>query len=248
MKKPLIVANWKMNKNVAESVLMVKKLKKSLNRIMDKEFVICPAFTSIYEVSKLLKGSNIMLGAQNMHFENSGPFTGEISPLMLKELSCKYVLLGHSERRHIFFENNEFVNRKVLSAIEYGLFPILCIGEKLQEREKGNTKEFLLGQLKECLKNISAKDISNVVIAYEPVWAIGTGVNATPEQAEEAHLLIRTFLKGKFNYSKTRILYGGSVNPDNIRILISQKNVDGVLVGGASLNAKGFIKIAKDSF
>jgi len=237
-----------MNKTIGESISLVKELKKLIKDFDDREIVVCPPFTSLAAVGAEIKGSNIDLGAQNMHFEKEGAFTGEISSLMLKEIGVEYVILGHSERRHVFGEDDVLINKKIKSALENNLKPIFCIGEKLEEREENKTEQVVGEQINKGLKAIAKKDMKNSVIAYEPVWAIGTGKNATPEQAEEVHLFIRNLLKSMFDHNvadETTILYGGSVKPDNIKDLIAQDNIDGVLVGGASLNAKGFAEIVK---
>lgn len=248
MRKTIIAGNWKMNKTIGESISLVKELKKLIKDFDDREIVVCPPFTSLAAVGAEIKGSNIDLGAQNMHFEKEGAFTGEISSLMLKEIGVEYVILGHSERRHVFGEDDVLINKKIKSALENNLKPIFCIGEKLEEREENKTEQVVGEQINKGLKAIAKKDMKNSVIAYEPVWAIGTGKNATPEQAEEVHLFIRNLLKSMFDHNvadETTILYGGSVKPDNIKDLIAQDNIDGVLVGGASLNAKGFAEIVK---
>ncbi len=245
MRKIIIAGNWKMNKTVSEAVSLVKELKGLVKDIKDREIVVCPSFTSLVSVAAEIKSSNISLGAQNMHFEKKGTFTGEISPLMLKDI-VDYVIIGHSERRHVFGEDDSLINKKVKSALENKLKPIFCVGETLEEREAGKTEKIVMGQIKNGLNGV--KDIKNVVIAYEPVWAIGTGKTATPEQAEEVHSFIRGLLKEIFNEKvadEMRILYGGSVKPDNIKGLISKENIDGALVGGASLDAKSFFEVVK---
>ena len=247
MRKPLIAGNWKMNKTVKESVGLVSDLKKLVKGVKDRDILVCPTFTALSSVAEQIKGSNIMLGAQNMHFEEEGAFTGEISAKMLKEIGCKYVILGHSERRHIFNEDDELINKKVKTGLASGLKVILCVGETLEEREKGDTEKVVERHVKKGLNGVSSGDMKNVIIAYEPVWAIGTGKTATPEQAEEVHKLIRGLL-GKL-YGKiadnTLILYGGSVKPDNIKGLMDKEDIDGGLVGGASLDAKSFSEIVK---
>ena len=243
MRKPLIAANWKMNKSIGEAISYIKKLRGLVKDIEDREIVICPAFTALSAVSAELTTSKIKLGAQNIYFEEKGAFTGEISPSMLKEVKCKYVILGHSERRKYFNETDEIVNKKIKLAIKNKLIPILCIGETLDQKKANKTEEVVKKQFEDSLKNI--KD-DNLVIAYEPVWAIGTGKNATPEQAEEVHSLIRQLINKKFGVEaedKIRIIYGGSVKPGNIKELMSQDNIDGALVGGASLDAKEFFDI-----
>lgn len=235
---PLIVGNWKMNKTSSEAVELVKKLKVLVKNVKanKSQIVICPAFTALSDVAKELKDTNILLGAQNLYFEEYGAFTGEVSAQMLKEIECKYVIIGHSERRQLYGEINAVVNQKIFAALKHGLIPIVCVGETLAEREKNKTKEIIKKQITESLKDI---DVNKIVIAYEPVWAIGTGKTATPEQAQEVHALIRSLIKS----NSTRILYGGSVKHDNIKELMAQKDIDGALVGGASLDAESFAKI-----
>jgi len=248
MRKTIIAGNWKMSKTIGEAISLVKELKKLVKGIKDREIIVCPAFTSLAAVGAEIKGSNIILGAQNMHFEKEGAFTGEISPPMLKEICVKYVIIGHSERRHVFNEDDELINKKVKSALENDLKPILCVGETLEEREADKTKEIVGEQINEGLSNVKKGDMKNVTIAYEPVWAIGTGKTASPEQAEEVHSFIRELLNSMFNDKISEdmvILYGGSVKPGNIKELISQDDIDGALVGGASLKAKSFAEIVK---
>ena len=248
----LIVANWKMNKTVEESTLFVKEFKKLVKDERNIEIVICPPFTSLHAVADEIKKSSIKLGAQNMHLEDAGAYTGEISPLMLKEPGCEYVILGHSERREIFNEDDFFINKKVIAALNHSLKPILCIGENLEQRKNGETKIVIENQLKGCLKNINKNQVSKVNIAYEPLWAISRGnpnhKAATAEDAEEGHKFIRDVLSKIYdkNTSKnTRIIYGGSIKPENAKELLSMPNVDGGLVGNASLNAKSFAEIVR---
>lgn len=248
MRKIIIAGNWKMNKTVKESISLVKELKRLVKGIDDREIIVCPAFTALAAVGAEIRGSNIILGAQNMHFEKEGAFTGEISPLMLKEFGVRYVIIGHSERRHVFNENDGLINKKIKSALENGLKPIFCVGETLGERENGNTEDVVRSQVNKGLDGIPKKEMKNIVIAYEPVWAIGTEKNATPKQTEGVHLFIRNLLSSihdKKTADETIILYGGSVKPSNIKELISQRGIDGVLVGGASLDAKIFAEIVK---
>jgi triosephosphate isomerase len=244
MRKPFIAGNWKMNKNAEEALSLANLLKNKLKNVKNRDVVVCPPYTSLCCVSKELKGSNIKVGAQNMHYEDKGAYTGEISPLMLRDF-CEYVILGHSERRQYFNEDDAIINRKVKKALEYDLKPILCVGETLQQREENKTFDVVREQLNMSLKSIG-KGIKNVIIAYEPVWAIGTGKNATPAEAEEVHIFIRKEL-GKLYSSKVahgmRIIYGGSVKASNAKELMSQSNIDGCLVGGASLDADEFAKI-----
>ena len=244
MRRLLIAGNWKMHKTIPEALDLVRELKELVRDVNDRDILVCPPFTALYPVSREIEGSNIVLGGQNMYFEEQGAFTGEISPLMLKDAGCSYVILGHSERRHIFGETNELVNKKVLSAVNHGLIPILCVGELLEERESGKTQEVVEKQVREGLKGVDGDN--EFVIAYEPVWAIGTGKTATPELAEEVHLFIRQVLSDMFGSEKAnsvRILYGGSVKPENAAGLLNMENIDGALVGGASLKAESFAKI-----
>ncbi len=250
MGKPLFAGNWKMNKGVAETREFFEKflpLTKDID-FENREIMIAPPFISLSVASEIVKDSKISLGAQNACWAKKGAFTGEISPVMLKELGVKYVILGHSERRHIFGESNELIAKRVKGVYEEGLIPVLCVGETLEEREKGITFEVVENQLKEGLKEIGNLDGAELVIAYEPVWAIGTGKTATPSQAEEVHSFIRQILGemyGKNVADVIRILYGGSVKPGNIKELIVQPNIDGVLVGGASLEPESFFEICK---
>lgn len=246
-RKKLIAGNWKMNKTVKEAVSLAKELKKLVKGAKGKDVAVCPAATALSAVSSELKGSNIKVGAQNMHFEDSGAFTGEISPLMVKEL-CKYVIVGHSERRAYFGEDNLTVNKKVKKALEAGLTPIVCVGEKLDEREAGKTRAVVENHITGALKGLAEKDVLKLVIAYEPVWAIGTGRTATPEQAEEVHAYIRELVNGMYGKEasgRLRILYGGSVKAANAGELLAKGDIDGALVGGASLKADEFSKIVK---
>jgi len=246
MKKPLIVGNWKMFKTVEEAVTLAQSIKAGTYKIQDAVVVICPPFTSLYAVSKQIEGSNVALGAQNMHPETEGAFTGETSPAMLKEIGCRYIVLGHSERRQYFHETDAFVNEKTKAALKYSLIPIVCIGESLKEREAQHHLTVVKTQFEGSLADLSKDDASRIVIAYEPVWAIGTGKTATPEQAEQMHSYIRRLLIEKYGQeiaARVPILYGGSVKPDNIGLLIDKPNVDGALVGGASLKAESFCAI-----
>lgn len=241
-RRALIAGNWKMNCTIKDTVSFIQELKK-YELPSDRDIVICPPFTALSEAHLLLSDTSIMLGAQNMHFEDKGTFTGEISPVMLKEL-CEYVIIGHSERRYFFRENDILINKKIIAALEHKLIPIFCIGETLEQRNSEKTFEIVSGQLLRGLKSI--EELSKIVIAYEPVWAIGTGINATPKQAEEVHAYIRALLEGKYDKesaSNLRILYGGSVKPDNIKDLMKEEDIDGVLVGGASLDVEGFYRI-----
>jgi triosephosphate isomerase len=241
MRRPLIAANWKMNKTIQETEDFIRAFIPMVKDVIDVDMVIAPPFTSLPAASGLLKGTNIRLAAQNVFYEEKGAFTGETSPAMLKSAGCSSVIIGHSERRQYFSETDEVVNRKLKTALSSGLQVILCIGESLQEREADKTFEVLNSQLSGSLKDIELK---GVTIAYEPVWAIGTGRTATPEQADEAHTHIRKWLR---NYSEgadqERILYGGSAKPDNTSSLMVKPDVDGALVGGASLKPDSFAGI-----
>lgn len=250
--KKLIAANWKMNKTVEEAVSFINEFKKIVKNVGDVEIVICPPFTALEAVSHELKNSKIKLGAQNMHFEDAGAYTGEVSPLMLKEIGCEYVILGHSERREIFNENDFLINKKVIAALDHGLIPILCIGENLEQRKSNKTKEVIETQLKNCLKNIDKNQILKMSIAYEPIWAISKGdpnhKAATKEDAEEGHEFIRSIIAKMYDAStakNSRIIYGGSMKSENAKELLEMPNIDGGLVGNASLNAKSFAEIVK---
>jgi triosephosphate isomerase len=248
-RKPIIAGNWKMNCTTQEAIQLVAGLKRELFEEEKVEIVVCPPFTSLSAVSEMIEDSVIELGAQNMFWEKKGAFTGEISGDMLKDLGCKYVIIGHSERRQYFGETNETVNKKIKAALVLGLNPIICVGETKDQREKGITKNIIEDHITGGLKDIDSEAVLNCVIAYEPVWAIGTGLTATPEQAEEVHDFIRNTLLSKMYghevAGKVRIQYGGSVTPDNVKTLMAQKDIDGALVGGASLKSESFIKLVK---
>lgn len=247
---PIIAGNWKMNKTVEEAVELAGQLKQSLQDIRAREIVICPTYISIVVVREVVKNSNIKLGAQNMHFEKSGAFTGEVAAGMLKDAGCDYVIIGHSERRQYFGETDENVNKKMHAANAAGLIPIVCVGETLSQREKNETFAVIEKQIKTGVAGLSAgtEQTKNLVIAYEPVWAIGTGKTATPQQAEDVHAFIRkTYAEmyGKDAAESIRILYGGSVKPDNVSEIMKQPDIDGALVGGAALKADDFIKLVR---
>ena len=247
-RRPLIAGNWKMYKTVNEALAYVEAFKPLVAEETEREIMIAPPFTALDAVSKALQGSNIVLGAQNCYWEEEGAFTGEVSPKMLAEIGVTYVILGHSERRHIFGETDEMIRRKIEAVLRHEMTPILCIGEKLEEREAGQTLAVLERQLKEGLKGFSAKDLKGLILAYEPVWAIGTGKTATPEQAQEAHEFCRRILAdmfGKDFAEVTRILYGGSVKPENVVGLMARPDIDGALVGGASLSPEVFARIVR---
>ncbi|NIO49000.1 MAG: triose-phosphate isomerase [Candidatus Aminicenantes bacterium] len=248
--KPFIAGNWKMHKTIPEAVEMVKTLKEAGPELTDAELVIIPPYTMLSEVKKVIEGSSVQLGAQNLFWEEKGAFTGEISPPMLKDAGCQYVTIGHSERRQYFGETNETVNKKVKAALAHELTPIMCIGESLEEREKGKTIEKVETQINSGLEGLGKEEMRRIVIAYEPIWAIGTGITATPSQAEEVHSFIREKVAEKYGNeiaSYAIILYGGSVKPDNTYSLLKENNINGALVGGASLEADSFIQITKEA-
>ena len=245
---PFIAGNWKMNKTVGEAVDLVRELKASISKVRGVEVAVAPPFTALLSVYKELEDSTILLAGQNLYWEEKGAFTGEVSPLMLKEVGCCYVIIGHSERRQFFGETEETVNRRIKAALAHSLKVIFCIGEMLREREEGKTFSVIERQVEGGLKGLGDKEMTNVVVAYEPVWAIGTGKTATPEQAEEVHRFIREKLEKLYSgeiSEETRIQYGGSVTPENIKGLMNQANIDGALVGGASLKAEPFSKIVR---
>ncbi len=251
MRRKVIAGNWKMNNDLTGSKDLINKLVQELkNEKYNCEVIICPPFTSLAEAGNLLKGSSIMLGAQNMHEEESGAFTGEISASMIKSTGSRYVILGHSERRTIFKESDQLINKKLKAALKNGLKPIFCIGETLEEREKNITNDVLKRQVTVGLDGTSETELKDIIIAYEPVWAIGTGRTATPAQAEDAHNFIRNLIKEKYSKNAAEniiIQYGGSVKPDNSGELLSQPDIDGALVGGACLKADSFIAIIKSA-
>lgn len=246
MRKPIIAGNWKMHKTVLQAVGLVEDLKPLVENVTDVEVVVCPTFTALHAVSQAIQGSNIALGAQNMHWEDQGAFTGEISPVMLKDMGCQYVILGHSERRQYFGETNEVVNKKVHAAFKHDLTPIVCVGELLEEREAGKTKEIVENQTRFSLANLSPDQAKQAVVAYEPVWAIGTGKTASSADAQAVIGYIRQILEDMYGESiaaLVRIQYGGSVKPDNSSELMGQPDIDGALVGGAALEAQSFAGI-----
>lgn len=248
MRRKIIAGNWKMNNDLSATQNLISNLAKSLNNNENCDIIVCPPFTSLIEANSLIKNTVIKLGAQNMYFENEGAYTGEISAQMLKSAGCEFVILGHSERRAIFNESDSLINKKIKKAISSGLKSIFCVGETLEQREKGVTKDIIKTQISEGLKDISSDEIKTVIIAYEPVWAIGTGKNATPEQAQEVHEFIRSLIKEKYSENTADnmiIQYGGSVKPDNAKDLLSRKDIDGALVGGASLKADSFLGIIR---
>ncbi len=250
MRRPIIAGNWKMNKNVHEAIDLANRVKRGVCELGGIDIVLCPPYTALDEVYEVIVDTNIALGAQDVHWEKEGAFTGEVSCAMLKDVGCSYVIVGHSERRMYFHETNETVNKKLRAALACSLTPIMCIGETLAERKAGKTLDVIKDHVEKGLEGFNAGEAGRIVIAYEPVWAIGTGVNATKDQAEEAHRYVRELLAGLYSKDLAgamRIQYGGSVKPDNIKELISEPDVDGALVGGASLKAESFIEIVKSS-
>jgi triosephosphate isomerase (TIM) len=246
MRQPLIAGNWKMFKTVQETVFFVKQLRGIVNNIRDVEVVVAPPFTSVHAAAEAARNSNVAIAGQDLYWEREGPFTGQVSATMLREAGAELVIIGHSERRTLFGETDLTVNRKIGAAIAGGLIPIVCIGETLEQREAEQTLAVLDRQVREGLDNVTAAELAELVIAYEPVWAIGTGRNATPDQAQEAHAHIRGRLRQWFGADaadRCHILYGGSVKPDNIAALMTQPDVDGALVGGASLDVRAFAEI-----
>lgn len=243
MRRPFIAGNWKMNLNRASATGLARDLVECVGTVTAVEIAVCPPSVYLDAVGSIVKGTSVGLGAQNMYYEQDGAFTGEISAAMLKDVGCKYVILGHSERRRIMGESNEAVCRKVHAAVAAGLVPIVCVGETLQERQAGKTFDIVREQVYGSLAGLQVEQAKSLVIAYEPVWAIGTGVNATPEQAEEVHADLRNALEARFGAAlaaEMRIQYGGSVKPSNAKELLAKENIDGALVGGASLKAGDF--------
>lgn len=248
LRRPIFGGNWKMHKTLREATDTVEQLIKEVENLNKVEVVILPPFTALGAVGEVVKGTGITLGAQNMHEEGKGAYTGEVSPSMLLDVGCEYVILGHSERRQYFGEKDNKINRKVKTALSFGLIPVLCVGEKLKERKAGKAREVVEAQLEKCLEGIKLKNGERLVVAYEPIWAIGTGETATPEQAQEMHHFIRNVLMellGEEIALSIRIQYGGSVKPENIKGLMCQSDIDGALVGGASLDASSFARIIR---
>ena len=247
-RRPLIAGNWKMHKTVLEACQLASEIIKECEGVTDRDVLIAPPFTALGEVTYIVRKSSIIIAAQNVCWGEQGAFTGEISPAMLKDIGAKAAIIGHSERRQIFGEDNELINKRVHGAIAHGLMPILCVGETLEEREQDRTFEVLEKQVREGLTEVNAAKTKKLVIAYEPVWAIGTGMTATTEQAQEAHAFIRKLLTDIYEKDiaeRVRILYGGSVKPDNVDNLMAQPDIDGALVGGAALEARSFGRIIK---
>jgi triosephosphate isomerase len=248
--RPFVAGNWKMNNTVPQALSLIEDILSRAGDFQGVEMVVIPPYTSLYSVREALEGTPLRLGAQNFFWEESGAYTGEISPAMLLDAGCAYVVLGHSERRQIFGDTDADVNRKLLAALRHNLVPILCLGETREERESGRTIDKIAGQLEKGLEGVPEEDLRRVVIAYEPIWAIGTGLTATPAQAQEVHAFIRERLEQKYGQeiaSCAIILYGGSVNPANAFSLIKERDINGALVGGASLKAHSFVENAKEA-
>jgi triosephosphate isomerase len=247
-RKPLIAGNWKMNLSIIESVKLINDISAGMSDVDGVDVLVAPPFTSLVAVRQAIDNSGVFLAAQNMHFEMSGAYTGEVSGRMLQETGCTHVILGHSERRALFNETSEVIDQKAKAAALLGLIPIVCIGETLEERESGKTFDVVKEQLDVSLANFKADQLMlpSAILAYEPVWAIGTGRTATPDQAQEVHAFIRKWIEGNFTSgtaNQVRILYGGSAKPENIADLMAQPDIDGVLVGGASLKADSFVQM-----
>jgi triosephosphate isomerase len=246
MRKALIAANWKMHKTLDEAVSFTEALQRETGAVEDREVVIAPPFTALVGVRHVMNQKGFKLAAQNCHFEGKGAFTGEISTVMLKDTGCDYVILGHSERRHIFGETDEMIQKKVKAVFDGGLLPILCVGEVLEDRKGGRTMDVIGSQLDKAGAGLTPDQAERLVIAYEPVWAIGTGLTATPQQAQEVHAFIRdryASIHDKVVAKAIRIVYGGSVKPDNVDSLMTEPDIDGMLVGGASLEVASFKRI-----
>jgi triosephosphate isomerase len=245
-RRPLIAGNWKMHTTLAEARTLAQAVVAASAGLVDRDVMIAPPFTALPAVSAELQGAKVLLAAQNVCWEEKGAFTGEVSPLMLKETGCSMVIVGHSERRHVFHEDDALINKRIQGALRFGLTPVFCVGETLAERESGRTMQILEGQLRQGLSGVGITDPAALVIAYEPVWAIGTGKTASEEQAQEAHAFIRKVMADIYEKniaSQMRILYGGSVTSGNVDSLMRQEDVDGALVGGASLKAESFERI-----
>ncbi len=250
LKKPVIAGNWKMHKTIAEARELAEAVVRGFPEVSQAALILIPPFTAIQEVRKTTAAAGVEVGAQDVFWEEKGAFTGEISPLQLKEAGCRFVVIGHSERRQHFGETDETVRKKTLAALGHELYPIVCVGETLEERENNQTLDRIRTQLEKSIFSLDESNFSRVLLAYEPIWAIGTGRNASPEQAQEVHSFIRSLVAGR--YGKTVadcaiILYGGSVKPNNAFSLAREKDVDGFLVGGASLEAESFLAIAREA-
>ena len=250
MRRPLIAGNWKMHKTINEAIELVSGIKRELLDCLDVDIAVCPTFTALSSVAEIIMDTSIKLGAQNLYWESEGAFTGEISGQMLLDCGCHYVIIGHSERRKYFAETDDSVNKRINAALRIGLFPIVCVGETLDQREQNETIAVVKTQLEGAFKGLSENEMHKIVVAYEPVWAIGTGKTATPSQAQEVHAFIRGWLQDKFSAECAqglRILYGGSVKPTNAKELMSESDIDGALVGGAALKVDSFVGIVKNA-
>ncbi|MDP3980617.1 MAG: triose-phosphate isomerase [Chlamydiota bacterium] len=244
----MLAGNWKLNKLIGESTDFVDQLQNGLGSLLDRDCVVCPPYTALWHVSNILKGSDIHVGAQDLFWEDSGAFTGEVSGKMLCDVGCQFVIIGHSERRKIFHESDAMVNQKIKHALKNGLIPIVCLGETLEEREQEITFDVVKSQLEKAFESLDDNEVSTCILAYEPIWAIGTGKNATPEQANEVHAYLREQLQRLYHQELSeniRIQYGGSVNAKNIDAIMAQPDIDGALVGGASLDLQSFIRIVQ---
>lgn len=247
-RRRFVAANWKMNHGVEDAIKFFAIMQRQPLLVEDIDIVVCPPFTALYSAGIAVQDTEIKIGAQNCHWEDSGAFTGEISAPLLKELGCQYVIVGHSERRHAFGETDERIQAKVDKVFEHGMIPVLCVGETLAGRESGKTLDIVSAQLEKVASRIEKNQIESLVVAYEPVWAIGTGKNATPAEAQEVHKFIREWLGKKFGTyvaNLVRIIYGGSVKPDNMAGIVGEPDIDGALIGGASLDANGFLEMVK---
>ena len=248
MRKPVIAGNWKMHNTISEALDLVRGVKSQVEGITDVEIIVSPVYTALASVAAELKGSNINVASQNIFWEEKGAFTGEIAPNMITDAGCSHAIIGHSERRQYFGETDETVNKRVKASLAAGLIPILCVGETLEERDAGNTIAVVEAQIKGGLVDISAEGMAKIIVAYEPVWAIGTGKTATPDMAEDVHKQIRSIVSEISDAAiadGTRILYGGSVKPENVDELMAQPDIDGALVGGAALKADSFVRLVK---
>ena len=247
-RQPIIAGNWKMNMTNTEAASLMNDIIFNVKKVTDVEIIVCPPYTALSDVHKLIKKTNIELGAQDVYFEEKGAFTSKISCEMLKDVGCTYVILGHSETRQYFNETDESVNKKAKAALKNSLKPIICVGESLEQRKANETMKIVEKQVKEALNGITKTQMGNIVIAYEPIWAIGTGETATPEQAQEVHFAIRKLLLNLYGPAVAegvRIIYGGSVKPNNVKDLMQEEDIDGGLIGGASLDAESFSKLVK---
>ena len=248
MRKPLMAGNWKLNLTIEEAAGLAGALREAVGELEDREVMVAPVFTALSAVARVLEGSSIGLGGQNLYWEEKGAFTGEVSGPLLRDAGCSHVIIGHSERRQYFAETDESVNRRTRAALAGGLVPVVCVGETLEERESGRAQEVVERQVRGGLEGFSADEVSAIVLAYEPVWAIGTGKTATPDEADGVHAFIRGLISSAFGdivSDRLRILYGGSVKPDNVDDLMARPHIDGALVGGASLKAESFARIAR---